>query len=132
MLVIHIIHILTKLFTLKRSREVAVFTLKRSRFSAETLPHSIYAFIYLYKNTCSYRQKSVNYVNKLKKYFSFSFLIIICFSLISCCCDQQQIICIEDRPIDIIKISQSPATKTQPAKFYVHRICNSQTLIFLK
>lgn len=49
MKVIHIIHRLKELFTLKRSRKVTNSTLKHSRFSAETLPHSIYACIYQYK-----------------------------------------------------------------------------------
>ena len=49
MKLIHIIHSFTKLLTLKRSRFFTNFTLKRSRFYAETLPHSIYTYIYLYK-----------------------------------------------------------------------------------
>lgn len=45
MLVIHNIHSFIKLFTLKRSRLQVIFTLKHSRFYAETLPHSIYLYL---------------------------------------------------------------------------------------
>jgi hypothetical protein len=49
MQVIHTIHRLKQLFTLKRSRKIADFTLKHSRLYAETLPRSIYTCICLYK-----------------------------------------------------------------------------------
>lgn len=60
MKLIPIIHKLIKLFTLKRSRFDSNFTLKHSRLSAETLLHTIYTYIYLYKKTCSYSQQIVN------------------------------------------------------------------------
>lgn len=50
MKVIHNFPRFQKLFTLKRSRFLGISPLKRSRFSAETLPRSIYTCIYLYKN----------------------------------------------------------------------------------
>jgi hypothetical protein len=46
-----LIHKSIELFTLKRSRILKDFTLKDSRFYAETLPHSIYTYINIYKKT---------------------------------------------------------------------------------
>lgn len=54
-----------KLFTLKHSRFFAGFALKYSRISAETLPHSIYTYSYIYKKTNSCLVKSVNNGNYL-------------------------------------------------------------------
>ena len=37
-------------------------------------------------------------------------------------CYKQQIICIPNEPIKNIKVSQKPATKSQPAKFYIREV----------
>lgn len=85
MTIIHRLCELRKLSTLKHSRLLANFTLKRSRLSAETLPLTIYAFIYLYKKTCSWQQQTVNnfFCHKSK-----SLILFICVFIISGCCKQ--------------------------------------------
>lgn len=84
MIFIHIIHRLTKLFTLKHSCFSANFTLKRSWQYAETLLRSIYTYIYLYKKTCSWRLQAVN------NYFLKSFLAHLCLLtttiVLTACC----------------------------------------------
>jgi type IV secretory pathway VirB2 component (pilin) len=64
MKVIHVIHKLNELFTLKRSCFLANSPLKRSCLYAETLLLSIYTYIYLYKNTCSWALQVVNNIFK--------------------------------------------------------------------
>lgn len=73
-----------ELFTLKHSRNLAGFTLKRSRFSAETLPHSIYTYKYIYKKTNSCRVISVD--NLKKSVILIGFMIF----LTSCAATQDQ------------------------------------------
>lgn len=129
MLVIHIIHKLIKLFTLKRSRKVADFTLKHSRFFAETLPHSIYAFIYLYKKTCSYQ---LQIVDKLKKLFLIlGFAAVVSTSLSACHhtnCDeveQNTLLHFDEPPAQCFK--QKKAIRNQPAQFYTCDLSNDIT-----
>lgn len=126
---IHIIHSLTKLFTLKHSCFSVNFTLKRSCKYAETLLRSIYTYIYLYKNTCSWTQQIVNnfFVNKL--YIHFTGLIISSICLTSCYKQP----CQPYRIIEPIGISQHLATRTSPAEFYVcsrNYLCVKPTAIW--
>lgn len=60
MKVIHKIQGIKKLSTLKHSWNLLNFALKRSWICAETLLHSIYTYIYLYINTCSWQLLIVN------------------------------------------------------------------------
>ena len=117
MKVIHIIHGLMQLFTLKHSWTLANSPLKRSCFYAETLLRSIYTYIYQYKKTCSWEQQVVNksFFEKIKS-ISFVCLLMITTSLVTSC---QKTICVPVSRHPDLRISQRPATITQPAKYYV-------------
>lgn len=117
MKLIHTIHRVTTLFTLKHSCFLVNFTLKRSWFYAETLLRSIYTCIYLYKKTCSWEQQVVNksYFVKIKS-ISFVCLLMISTSLVTSC---QKTIWVPVLRQSDLRISQNPATITQPAKYYV-------------
>lgn len=110
MKVIHRIHVLKKLSTLKRSCFSANFALKHSWFCAETLLLSIYTCIYLYKNTCIRGTTAVN------NFFVNPFLaVIVSISLTGC----HRTIFVCDKPVSRINVRQIPATKTHPAQFYL-------------
>lgn len=113
MLVIHIIHRVIELFTLKRSRLLVDFTLKHSRFSAETLPH-IYTYINLYKKPVVSHYKIVNkfiydYLIKILSVIFFGIILTGCHETIYICC----------QPINKISVTQRLANTTQPAEFYL-------------
>jgi len=143
MLVIHSIHRLEKLFTLKHSCFLVNFTLKRSCFYAETLLRYIYTYICLYKNTCSWHQQIVNnfFVKKisyqivfikrpLKLTTLFLCIIISQLSLSACYAPRQQ----RDQIHPPVKVNQGLATKVNPAQFYVcggeNYLCKSPTAIW--
>lgn len=105
------INSLTKLFTLKHSCFSVNFTLKHSWKYAETLLRSIYTYIYLYKNTCSWKQQVVN------NYFFIYFSGLIISSLFLTSCYKEA--CQPYRIIQPIGISQHLATHASPAPFYV-------------
>jgi hypothetical protein len=117
MKVIPIIHRLIHLSTLKRSWLLAISTLKRSWVYAETLLRSIYTCIYLYKKTCSRGQQAVNksFFVKIKS-ISFVCLVMITTPLLTSC---QKTIWVPALRQPDLRISQHPATITQPPKYYV-------------
>jgi len=110
---IHIIHRLTKLSTLKHSCFSANFALKRSWKFAETLLHSIYTYIYLYKNTCIRGATIVN--NFFIKIF-FTFFIVVLFICLTGC---HKTIYICYKPISKLSVKEIPATNAHPAQFYL-------------
>ncbi len=110
---IHIIHMATKLSTLKHSCFFASFALKHSWKYAETLLRSIYTYIYLYKNTCIRRATIVN--NFLIKIF-FTFFIAV-FSICLTGCHKTIYIC--NKPINKLSVKEIPATNAHPAQFYL-------------
>lgn len=109
---IKLFHSKKELFTLKRSRILRDFTLKLSRFYAETLPHSIYTYSYIYKKTNSWLLKSVDkwiFKNKL-------LLIVLFFPLISGC---QKNIYIPTSSAGTMCVNERLATPTHPSQFYL-------------
>lgn len=124
-----IIHRQMELSTLKHSRYVLNLALKHSRLCAETLPHSIYTYSYLYKNTCSkvliivdnFLKKQKSYLEKTgykklsKNILSIVSLSVIGFTLAGC----QKTIHFSECKFYQRGIMQKPATKYQPAKFYI-------------
>lgn len=112
MVVIHIFHVLTKLFTLKHSCFLFDFTLKRSWKYAETLLLSIYTCIYLYKNTCSWQPQAVG--NFFKKILAI-FLLANSFLLSGC----QKSVYLCEQPIRQLSVKEIPAASTHPAQFYL-------------
>lgn len=116
MKLIHIIHRLTKLFTLKHSCFLANFTLKHSCVYAETLLISIYTCIYLYQKTCSWQQQVVNNLfSKKIKAIKFIFALMTTASLTGC----QQTIWVSALKLPELRVNQQPETATQPAKYFV-------------
>jgi len=106
-----------KLFTLKHSRKTRYLPLKHSRFSAETLPHSIYTYSYLYKKTISCWMFAVD---KWKKFICLS-LFLTAMILSSCASNQDQKI--QNSMLQELKtphkcFRQYSATKNNPPSFY--------------
>lgn len=110
MIFIHTIHRLTKLSTLKHSCFSTNFALKRSWRYAETLLRSIYTYIYLYKNTCIRRSKTVN------NFFIKIFFIAV-FSVCLTGCHKTIYLC--NKPINKLSVKEIPVTNTHPAQFYL-------------
>lgn len=122
MLVIHIFHVFAKLSTLKRSRLEAISALKHSRFCAETLPRSIYAYIYLYKKTSSWQQQNVNNFFNLK---SKAFMLCLVSFVISGCCKQNQSEMIQNSALNISSppyktFRQIPGNTYKPSAYFTH------------
>lgn len=119
MILIHIIHRLIKLSTLKHSWNRAHFTLKHSCLYAETLLRSIYTCIYLYKSTCSYQPQEVNnfFVKKLpnEKRANIALLMLLGCFLAGC----QKTVYVCNQPINKIRVTENSATATHPAQFYL-------------
>lgn len=84
MKVIHKFACIKKLFTLKHSWNLAISPLKHSCFYAETLLRSIYTYIYLYLNTCSWQQQIVDNLF-LKSFFQFLSIVNMTIILSACC-----------------------------------------------
>jgi hypothetical protein len=119
MLVIHIFHVFAKLSTLKRFRLEAISALKHFRLCAETLPLSIYTYIYLYKKTCSWQLQTVDNKNNwiVNKFFImklFSLILMIIF--LSAC---QKTIYIHEQQIKPLHVNESLPGMTHPAQFYI-------------
>lgn len=108
-----LIHRIKGLFTLKHSLDFARFTLKRSRFSAETLPHSIYTYNNLYKKTYSCQSKSVDKKEVLKNKWYF-FICVLPF-MAGC---QKNVFIPLGYPVAFY-VHESLATQSHPAEFYL-------------
>jgi len=112
-------HSIKELFTLKQSRILSDFTLKRSRFSAETLPHSIYTYIYIYKKTNSCKVKTVDNRNK-RIYLLFGYFVVLTLS--GCCspslAEREQANALHLSLPPPKSFEQKPAGRFYPAKYY--------------
>jgi len=102
-----------KLSTLKHSPKGVNFPLKRSHCSAETLPLSIYAYIYLYLNTCSWQLQAVNYGDKTR----ITILSILLMSCFMTGCQKTIVVC--NQPIHPFSVTERPETLTHPTQFYL-------------
>lgn len=127
MKVIHTCLWIKKLFTLKRSCNLANSTLKRSWVYAETLLHSLYTYIYLYKKSCSCQLQAVNNEDKYflpslaylgkDKAFLFALLTIFILCISTGCCQKTIYIC--KQPICKMGVIEKPATSINPPQFYL-------------
>lgn len=124
MKIIPVIHKLLKLCTLKHSRFKTNFTLKHSRGCAETLPPTIYAYIYLYIKTCSYEQQIVNNFFIKNKFTIFS-IGLMTISLTACVSPAQKF---QESQLHLINpphccFKQIHGTKYHPNEFFT---CDQQ------
>lgn len=95
-------------------RTKELFAPKHSRFSAETLQHSIYTYSYMYKKTNSCQTKTMDKWNFKARYI----LIVLLVPCITSCCNKKNIYISITQP-GTLCVNERLETKTHPAQFYL-------------